>query len=355
MKIHHNAKTHEAVETPLGIVLKEVAPEPVEIWPTQVALNFPKIPYHLFLLICSWQMKIAHAHKCESATSLFLIDGQWQAVPFFQENDANSMTIKVDFKDEDNAIMLDEMMQKAEMGMHATLHNHVMAGAGQSGTDVADEKHLFGPHITIGNLNCRTITFHARLSIYIGAEHKFIPLHFCDIIDVPVPPGATKEELDKIATGYLTMGQSKMPAYPEEWANRFTLTKPVGRIHYSNYGNGLGYTYGGEDELFDSQKKSSSGGVSSADSEDTAFGLESMLQDLPSWPDGIIFSLDTTDEVRFRSSLMKSPNLVEEAAIAICHRLKFTNFEQLRVAMVELETKNNETKKENATDNQASK
>lgn len=215
-----NNSLRQVFQTPLGEILS--AELKIESWPSSVRLNFPKIPYRLFLLVCKWQTEIAMKHGCESATSLFLIDNEWVAIPFFQKNTQGSMTIDTEFeKDPRNQALLNEYTDKSMF--HATIHNHVKMGASQSGTDAADEKGLYGPHITIGNLDQKKMSFHGRLSMILEGKHHFIPLRFTDIIDVPLPPGAAEGELLKAEELFLSINRDAVESYPEEWKERFDL------------------------------------------------------------------------------------------------------------------------------------
>jgi len=327
--VKHKLKTYEVHETPLGQVLKEHTPAELPNWPTLSQLNFPRIPYELFLQIAKWQTEIALEHKSESATSLFLVNGEWKAICFNQENKANSMTIDVDFEEEENAKLLAEVADKSPI--HATLHNHVNGGAGQSGTDFKDEQNLFGPHITIGNLNVRKMTFHARLSVYVNGKHEFIQLHFCDIIDVPVPPYASVEQLDKIADVFLDVPRNLVEDYPEEWKDRFKLevTKYKGKqvgfsTVYEPDTTQEDYELDAWREHYANKKKDENSGGN-----DSIVQFSQAVEKLPIWPNEVVFCLDFTNEKVFKESLMNAPAIVEEAAIACCLRLKLS-YEELR-------------------------
>lgn len=227
---------HEVIETAAGLSLSEKFILP--IWEKQTEINFPRIPYGLFLQIAKWQTEIAEKHRCESSCSIFLVDGEWIAVPFYQQNTAGSMTIDTDFeKDERNATLLGKYADLSPM--HATLHNHVSGIAGQSGTDFKDELNLYGPHITIGNLNQNKMSFHARLSVYQEGKHRFIPLKFTEIIDVPVPPGANEAMMDALEAQYLNVDRKLCPDYPEEWQDRFEFQAQ--KTYTQLWSGGTGY------------------------------------------------------------------------------------------------------------------
>ena len=198
----------------------------------KIELSIPKIPLLLFWQIASWQKEIVREHSCESTTSLFLIDNQWIAVPFFQENTSGSMTCDVDYTDERNAELLAKYADRSPV--HGSIHNHVSAGAGQSGRDEKDETGLPGPHITIGTMMKPTVDWDARFSLLDPdtKQHQFIKLEVTDIIDCVPQNRYTPEQrkaVEEIAKKYaLTLPAT---GYPEEWKKRFTLKKPVVTNH----------------------------------------------------------------------------------------------------------------------------
>lgn len=252
MIVSHKGKLHHLITTPLGGVVgeewkPELPPVEAELGNSKALINFPKIPYELFRQVAKWQTEIAHSHKCESATSLFLIDGEWQAVPFFQQNDKNSMTIDVNFNSELNLPLIEAMAERSHMGMHATIHNHVSAGAGQSGRDSNDEKNLFGPHITIGNMDKTEMSFHARLSVYIGGKHTFIELSLLDIIESPIVyEGLSQAERERLEKTLLTFNRESVSNYPEEWKDRFSLKvfTPAPVTHHVGFKNQTNFQFG---------------------------------------------------------------------------------------------------------------
>lgn len=286
-------------DVPFARVLRQVV---IPSWGhhSMVTLTIPKIPYQLFRQITAWQRKIAKAHKCESTTSLFLVDGVWVAVPFYQSNDTNSMTADVDFKTDANAELLARYADTS--AVHATLHNHVMAGAGQSGRDSADEKNLAGPHITIGNLDRKNLSFHARLSTMIDGKHEFILLRPSEIIDIPLPPGPIKADtLKDLEEAYLTF-DSEDSEIPEEWEDRFTLKEK--KIYTpSVYQGGA------------NQTASTSGPTSSGKTLEDF--VEANRENLTPWPYGFLTEVRTDTKENFKKDMEQLSIIQMHSALAV--------------------------------------
>lgn len=205
-------------QTPFGRI-----PLPIEISKKepQWELSIPKIPLKLFWEVANWQREIAAEHKCESTTSLFLIDNEWVAVPFFQQNRPNAMTIDIDYTTQDNADLLAQYADRSIV--HGSLHNHVNGGAGQSGKDHSDEVNLPGPHITLGNMSSEKLSYHGRFSVIepTTGAHFFVPMSILDIVDVDKLMLVDTADVRKaIEVLILTV-----PAvnYPKEWKNRFQI------------------------------------------------------------------------------------------------------------------------------------
>lgn len=297
-------KLHELHRVPFATVLKEV--QGLQAWPyqTNFLLELPKIPYALFRQVCAWQRKIAEAHKCESTTSLFLVNGEWIAVPFFQHNTTGSMTADVDFTDERNAALLAKYADESDV--HATIHNHVNGGASQSGRDSNDEKNLPGPHITIGHLSSVKLDWHARLSTSgSDGKHGFIQnLSFMDLIDVPFPPGPLKEETAKeMSEAWLTF-KSSDEEIPPEWEERFEIR-----------------TY---------QRTTPSVTSTTTSSGQPSNGtLEKWLDDnkgeLTPWPYGFLEHLDRSSREKFKESLMGALPTVVHAAYCVADHIAPNN------------------------------
>lgn len=294
-------KLHVLHTVPFAQVLKEVSGLPTWGYHSDFLLTIPKIPYTLFRRIVAWQRAIVKEHRCESTTSLFLVEGRWIAVPFYQHNTAGSMTADVDFTDERNAALLAKYADLSDV--HATIHNHVTSGASQSGRDASDEKNLCGPHITIGHLDKMKLDWHARLST-LGPDGKqgFIQnLSFFDLIEVPLPPGPIKKEtLDDLMVAWMTF-ESSMDEIPEEWKDRFEIRTRAVTTHTSAMGSGYGgYTSNG-----------------SAASSNNA-SLEKFIQDhaaeLTSWPYGMLAVLNVESKEAFKASLETALPLVQHAA-----------------------------------------
>lgn len=299
--VNYKGEIRQVIDTPIGHLLsgKIHLPE----WETECRVKFPKIPYGLFMQVCRWQQEIVDEHSCECATSLFLVDDKWVAVPFYQTNTKSKMTIDVDFTEERNAPILNEMMDKSVF--HATIHNHVKSGAFQSGTDSNDEKGLYGPHITIGHLDKRKLDFHGRLSMMVGGKHYFIPLRFSDIIDITPPPGVTAEELTKLEECYLTFNRHDAPDYPEEWKDRFEIRT------YTPAQN-VGFSYWG-----DTPKKNATSATGASGSSGTVVaGTTSKISHISgqkAWVDSILTKIPKTSLMTFCNALTGLPNVQKEA------------------------------------------
>lgn len=322
-------KRYIGKDTPLGRVLME---ETLPTLPTHegtgVRLSIPKIPLELFMMIACWQTEIALEHKCESATSLFLVDGQWIAEPLHQENDKESMTIDVDLTpDGINKDILAKYEGKSMV--HATLHNHVNGPAGQSGTDVKDEKNLFGPHITIGNLNLAKMSYHGRLSLMIDGKHEFILLHFCDIIETglgKLTDSMTEKELDSIADAILRLPRMGYK-YPDEWKDRFQLKKakviPIRNSHHGHtYQQGFSY----QDEDWED------GSIPFQKGAHEKVSLLEAVKDAGEFPYAMLSFLDYSAGLEgFEKSIEGSSKIVKEAVTYICLKKKLSLKEMFEI------------------------
>lgn len=295
--VTYKGEIRQVIETPVGSILSGKISLPERLSECQV--KFPKIPYGLFMQVCRWQQEIVDEHSCECATSLFLVENEWIAIPFYQENTKSKMTIDVNFEEERNALILNEMAEKSMF--HATIHNHVKSSAFQSGTDKEDEKGLFGPHITIGNMDKRKLDFHARLSMMVNGQHYFIPLRFSDIIDVMTPPDPTMEELAKIEEQYLTFNRYRGPEYPEEWKDRFEI-----KTYQAPVTNG--FSYWGSTVT---KKEESAAGK---DAEKTAQNSKiGHISGQRAWVDGILTKIPKTSLMTFCNGVSALPHVQREA------------------------------------------
>lgn len=343
MIIKYKGELHHAIETPLGITAGEKwkpdIPVPEMELQGRFNVGFPKIPYALFLQIAKWQTEIALEHRCEAATSLFLINNEWVAVPFYQENNVNCMTIDVDFTTPENAALMEQYAGGSLMGMHATLHNHVNGGAGQSGTDMKDERNLFGPHITIGNLNSKQMSFHARMSLHIGGKHQFVELRFLDIIDVQFPfdiSDFTEEQITGLEKLLLNVDRKKVADYPAEWKDRFALKVFTNLRPLSGAGNQTAFRFG------------SSTGGELKDADEIAIAEHPEL--LTTWPSQVAFFKFDKNYKKWDKWLDdKAPEMVREALVALCFKHK-VDLKTLHKSMCEaLEKKEPQTKEEPVT------
>lgn len=319
-----DGKPHVASVVPFATMLALEPSPPAWSFHSDVVLTIPKIPYWLFRQIVAWQRKIAKAHECESTTSLFLVPDEeypgemkWVAVCFHQENDAKSMTAKVTYcpdakpdgyKVEENAELLAQVADLSDV--HATLHNHVNWSAGQSGTDVEDEKKLPGPHITIGNLNQKRLDFHARLSTMVDGKHRFIPLRPSDIIGFPMPPGGISTEVLKaLEEAWLTF-ESSDDEIPEEWNDRFQIKKkePATIVSYNGHQ--------GTNPMVPRSEGSTASGPRSApdDTETLEDYLISQRDHLTPWPFGFLEAVDISTPAAFKKSC-EGMNLVQIYAL----------------------------------------
>lgn len=224
--VKHKADTYQMVDTPyghMGVKCKDNARDAASI----CAHNLPLIPLELFWSILCWQRAIAKEHSCESSTSLFLIDGQWVAEPFYQQNTKGSMTIKTDYESDENKELYRALANASHMSIHATIHNHVNSPAHQSGTDEADETGLPGPHITIGNMNQQKIDWHARFSVFYDNKHHFVPLRVSDIIELPLPKHATLKQIE-LAEELIRTSVPEV-GWPDDWNDKFSLKTTMGK------------------------------------------------------------------------------------------------------------------------------
>ena len=261
---------------------------------TQTKLTIPKIPYPLFRQVVAWQRKIAEEFRCETTTSLFLIDDEWKAVTFYQENTQGSMTADIDYvKDERNKDLLAEYADKSLV--HATIHNHVFSGAGQSGRDADDEKGLPGPHITIGNLNRTNLSYHGRLSAYVGNEHKFLPLRFSDVIGIPLPPQFDVDLITKLELAYLDF-TSEDSEIPKEWDDRFTK-----KVHQNTHNQNQNYSW-------QNKKKTDDENIEK---------LVENYQKLSCWPWDFLDAIDLSTQESFLETLESLPLIGVYAALSV--------------------------------------
>lgn len=305
-----DGKIYEIQNVPFARTLVEHKISEISTHST-IQLAIPKIPYPLFKQVVAWQRAIAKEHSCESTCSLFLDRDtlEWKAVAWHQQNTHNSMTADVSFKEgegggykwEENAALMAEIADQSDV--HATIHNHVNAGASQSGRDADDEKGLPGPHITIGCLNQDKLAFHARLSTYVTGpdgkpKHQFLALRPTDIIDFPMPPGAlTPTVFDALETAWLTF-KSTDDEIPEEWKDRFQKKSYA----HTTYGGGSQSSY------------RPSGGTGLTPSTGTAAGkvasgetLEEFINanrgDIATWPYAFLDGIDSENPEEFLKAL----------------------------------------------------
>ena len=216
----HKTILCQLVETPygeMGIPAQGSHPDAQSI----CSHNLPPIPLDTFYAILCWQRKIAKEHQCETTTSLFLIDGEWVAEPFFQANEKGSMTADIDYSSDENKDIFEALSSKSENGIHATIHNHVNSSAHQSGRDADDEMGLPGPHITLGNMQQMLIDYHGRFSVWAGGSHHFIPMRLSDIVELPLPSNPSWGQIELVEKAIL----SAIPdyGYPKDWDTRFTV------------------------------------------------------------------------------------------------------------------------------------
>jgi hypothetical protein len=97
---------------------------------------------------------------------------EWEAIVLPQEG-YTGMTVKLlpDHPDRADAFRSLPVKAGSSWELMGTVHHHCGAGAFQSGTDSADEKTKEGLHLTIGNLNDKQYSIHARSS-FRGTMHE---------------------------------------------------------------------------------------------------------------------------------------------------------------------------------------
>lgn len=156
-----------AVEVPLASI-NAVAGGP------EVEIKAPKIPYDHWKQIVAWHRKVVKDYNAEAHISHLLTrDGEYLHVPFHQSVRRGSMTIKVDYQDADNAIIMQRLEDEYGVStgdFHGTTHNHVVSTAFESGTDKTDEEYKQGVHFTVGKMNLPVIDIHARVRVLMSAE-----------------------------------------------------------------------------------------------------------------------------------------------------------------------------------------
>ncbi len=211
------------------------------------------------------------------------------------------------FRVEDNAKLLAEYADRSDV--HATIHNHVNSAAGQSGTDFNDEKGLPGPHITIGYLNQRKLSFHARLSTIVNGNHRFIQLRPSDVIGFQMPGGGIKKEtLEELENAWLTFDSSD-DEIPEEWQDRFQLQEK--KI----------ITYNGFPRQTDQKPQNGSQRNAPEENETLEEFVVSQKDRLTKWPYGFLEGIPLDDPQAFKAAC-NSMSLVQiHAMLGICYSL----------------------------------
>lgn len=271
--------------------------------------NLPLIPLALFYQVLNWQREQAKAHSCETHTSLFLIDGEWIAEPFHQDNVKGSLTIDLDYTHKDNEKRYNELKDVAEKGVHATIHNHVNAPAGQSSVDVDDELGLCGPHITLGNMEATTISWDARFSLLIGTKHHFIDMRVADIIALPLPPNASKEQVALAEKMVLT--NVPLCDWPDEWDDLLTINTPRTAAVPATMGKPVAASVAAASASTGTASKV----ISFSDIGATAIDPKQL--DLKKAPWGALKDIDCANWVTFRTEIYESDTKLDKFIMAI--------------------------------------
>lgn len=121
----------------------------------------PKIPPEVWYAVTSyfkWCYDLYHS-ECQVRLYVSPTLNTWKAWAYPQEakTGMTAREIDNDLKREQNA-----QFQYPEWIAMGTVHHHCSAGAFQSGTDQHDEEDVDGLHITVGNLNDKQYSLHAR-------------------------------------------------------------------------------------------------------------------------------------------------------------------------------------------------
>jgi hypothetical protein len=128
-------------------------------------------------------------------------------------------------------------IQRFGYGPIGTIHHHCGISAFQSGTDRNDEKHQFGIHITLGNLNSPTWSSHWRIT-YRGVEYTQTQ-GLEALVEQPDLTKPTDQEVQDNCPANWKKMMKEAPRYTTTYFPQFhnTYTPPGGR-----YLGARGYT-----------------------------------------------------------------------------------------------------------------
>jgi len=194
-------------------------------------LNLPKIPGQLIVKAFMFFKEIYKKFKTESASMLLFNTKTSEYALYIPKQKVSGAAV-------DYTIDNDEI-KKDYPGFRlvGTIHSHSDFGAFHSGTDIADEKHFDGIHITLGHVNEDYFTFTA--STVIGKERdKLKPKAIVDgiskvkhkkktkvvkptVVNEPVAVATVQEDLN------LTFDQPEKMSFGENKKN-FGLAKAIG-------------------------------------------------------------------------------------------------------------------------------
>jgi hypothetical protein len=199
----------------------------------------PKIPYGMFREMTAWCEETQRRLKSEAMVLLFLDENnQWKH--WYCPQETSGLAVE---SSDDEALYREERKNFPDRQL-GTLHHHCNVSAFQSGTDSSDEDDRDGLHFTIGDLDSKKYSLHARFCIN-GESHE-APIE--TLVEMPewmknVPEHARMD----IMRGLLeapTEGFKKdhFKDLIEKVVTKKTYSSGIGG--YSGYNGYNGYNYG---------------------------------------------------------------------------------------------------------------
>lgn len=195
--------------------------------------------------------------KSESQVRLFVHPTLgWKAWAFPQEAGTGMTTREIDTPETKARYDAGRALFNDEWTLYGTVHHHCSASAFQSGTDESNEKSQEGLHITVGNIDKKTHSIHARF-YYKGC--KFEP-SLNEFWDVGIETRSKAEEflgMFGVGVDFGKVAERQMAAvvdpdtpFPAEWRENFIEKKWTPAV--TTYpGNGTPYhsNYGGVEDV----------------------------------------------------------------------------------------------------------
>lgn len=139
-----------------------------------------------------------------------------------------------------------------------SIHHHCRSGAFASGTDRSDEENREGLHITVGNIDTKEVTFHARFVYSDNTwESRILDWVHVDEEQYLTPQGrGLPSEIKKEVIKYLVYNHEKDPgSFPPAWLNRvkkkvqsqgFTSNKKMADKYWDTFKSKDSVTYAKE-------------------------------------------------------------------------------------------------------------